>query len=303
MKRRHHRRSGKAQSRGGLVVLLILVVILVVYLGSAGAVGSWMAEQVIAPLVNGWNAINGSPTPTVSAANSAPPSVSLPVSPTPLNPSPSASIVSHTVALPAFQAYALQTGAYQTLTNAEVEAERIQKLGGAGYIVDDSVKRVLAKAYKSRADAESVQQKWKLEGQDSLIFVFDVPATSLKVTATEDQLAVVEDAVAQYTGQIEALQVISDKLDKNEISAADAAKQISEVANELEGALRNMEKAFAGSSGEKLCDGLLNLYRKATQGWKTLGQMTNSAELNRSVKEEHLEMIDGYRVWSRSLQP
>ncbi len=193
-RKRRRRRYAAAPDGGGAgrALLALIVIAAVVYLVSASAVGTWVAQNVVAPVFT-WvdDQLKGTP------AAATPDGIVQAPEETQGGTIAQGNTVTGEVELPAMECFALQMGVFSTEINAKTEAEALQKRGAGGYVMEDAGKyRVLAAAYINRESLDQVREQLKTEGLDSALYTFLAPMSTLRVTATEAQLTRIKDGFA-----------------------------------------------------------------------------------------------------------
>lgn len=158
------RRSGSTSSDAGRAIVSLLMVGAIVYLVSASAAGTWIAENVMAPMISafsgktngdsdGSQSVSGTPTPDGSLSTAVDLSAG----------ASSGATVSAQVSLPALDCFMLQMGVYTSKSNAEAQAEALQAQGAGGYILEDASTgeiryRVMASGYDSAESAKALRR-------------------------------------------------------------------------------------------------------------------------------------------------
>ncbi len=172
-----------------------------VYLVTATAAGSWIAEHVTGPLFGGKPTVTGgvlSPIPTDSEE---------------ATPAPAGAYETETVSVGGATLYCIQLGAFSDKANAETQAEDDSLKGGAGYIAYDGKHRLLTAGYGGEAEAKAAVDQLKAEdGVDSVIYPMQVGQLNLKITAAEADVETLRGAFAGYDGAAAKLREISAAL-------------------------------------------------------------------------------------------
>ncbi len=138
MAKRRRINSRRKKSNPLAWILVILLLVGAAYIGAAGQLGTWLAENIIQPVFTTLGIF--SPVESVEPAGTRQPNVSVSVS--------------------GFTVYGLQTGIYANHENAENAAETLQKQGGAGYLrADGDDTRVMLSLYASEQEALSVRDQ------------------------------------------------------------------------------------------------------------------------------------------------
>ncbi len=178
--RRRRRRARAGRGGAGKVIVVLLLLAAVVYLISASAVGTWLAENVVAPLFQGESS-GAAAEPTLT--------------PEAVTEDVNAAVSSAEVEVPAIECFALQMGSYQSEVNADAQAREIRGRGAGGFVLKDGERyRVLAAGYESDEDLQTVRAQLLKEGMDSTGYTISAPESLLKVTATDAQRAAIAGA-------------------------------------------------------------------------------------------------------------
>lgn len=181
--RQQYQRTGGSAGAGRTLMGLLMVAALV-YVVSASAVGTWLAENLMAPAFEALAALENKPQAAPPAEDSSGEAdvqqVSL---------STDRSSVSVELSLPALDCYALQMGVFSTLENAQAQAEAIQSQGAGGYIHADGGRyRVLAAGYSQESQAKEVKDRLLEEGLDCTLYHITSPGATFRVSAQQSQI-------------------------------------------------------------------------------------------------------------------
>ncbi len=263
--RRRRRRARAGRGGAGKVIVVLLLLAAAVYLISASAVGTWLAENVVAPLFQGES----------QAAPTAAPDVT---------PAADAAVTSGEIEVPAIECFALQLGAYRSEVNADAQAREIRSRGAGGYVLRDGERyRVLAAGYASDADLQAVRAQLLSEGMDSAGYTISAPESVLRVTATETQQAAIAGAFHALWAFQRGLGEAALAFDREQqpVEAGRAAVE------ELRAALLNAQAAFdeeVSDTGEVL-GGVRGCFRamlRETENMDDTGAVAFSAALKRA---------------------
>ncbi len=239
-RRRRKRRFAATEGSGtARAIAALLVVAAVVYLISASAAGTWIAQKVMAPAFAAFDnmiqrtastktpEVGETSTPRVSASNE--------------------KTVTGDVELPAMACFALQMGVYSDKNNADSQAQALQQRGAGGYVMEDAGRyRVLAAAYQTQESLKQVRDQLTAEGLESATYTFSAPVSTLRVTATQSQL----DGIASSFNALNTLQQEMAAavllFDQQQLSADKGRETASELLNKLQAA----SEAFLSSEGD-----------------------------------------------------
>lgn len=187
--------------------------------------------------------------------------------------------------------YALQLGAFETEEAAGQLAEQFQRRGAAGYIWPDERYRVLAAVYPEKEDAQAVRQQLREQHDvESYLFEIDVPAVVLRMTGMRGQIDILEAAFLHAEELIRQMERISETLDRQEITPAEAADELNTLREQVELVALRMEQRFAAPRNTTVTQ-LIGLMRDyAAFAREKTGQESN-ALLSRQIKYQTFQTI------------
>lgn len=187
--------------------------------------------------------------------------------------------------------YALQLGAFETEEAAGQLAEQFQRRGAAGYLWPEERFRVLAAVYPEKEDAQAVRQQLRDQHDvDSYLFEISIPSVSLRMTGMRGQIDILEAAFLHAEELIRQMERISETLDRQEITPAEAAEELSTLREQVELVALRMEQRFL-SPRNAAVTGLIGLMRDyAAFAREKTGQESN-ALLSRQLKYQTIQTI------------
>lgn len=187
--------------------------------------------------------------------------------------------------------YALQLGAFETEEAARQLAEQFQRRGAAGYLWPEERFRVLAAVYPEKEDAQAVRQQLRDQHDvDSYLFEISIPSVSLRMTGMRGQIDILEAAFLHAEELIRQMERISETLDRQEITPAEAAEELNTLREQVELVALRMEQRFL-SPRNAAVTGLIGLMRDyATFAREKTGQESN-ALLSRQLKYQTIQTI------------
>ena len=228
-RRRKRRSKGRAQASrrtaqqagsAGRAVIALLLAAAIIYIVSASAAGTWIAQNVMAPIFDAF-----SPDATHGTGSTPEPGTS---------PGPS---VSDEITLPAMNCYMLQMGIYSSMENAKSHSESLQGQGAGGYILQDGDRyRVLAAGYDTEANAKEVRDRLKDEGLDCTVHEVSCTSASLRVTSTQAQLDKVKAGFEALVQMQKRMTETALTFDKQQQTISDGKKIVTEIRTNLENA-------------------------------------------------------------------
>lgn len=187
--------------------------------------------------------------------------------------------------------YALQLGAFETEEAAGQLAEQFQRRGAAGYLWPEERFRVLAAVYPEKEDAQAVRQQLRDQHDvDSYLFEISIPSVSLRMTGMRGQIDILEAAFLHAEDLIRQMERISETLDRQEITPAEAAEELNTLREQVELVALRMEQRFL-SPRNAAVTGLIGLMRDyAAFAREKTGQESN-ALLSRQLKYQTIQTI------------
>lgn len=264
------------------IAVVVVIVVFGVFVFSVNAVGKFMAEKVVAPVLN-FVIVHPTQTPEPGTT-------------------PDTTKVSQTIKVPAFQLFAIQMGAYSDSKNAETQKASLQAAGGGGYIVKADYYRVLASGYLTEEEAQQVQEQLKAQGQTCSVYTLQCDELAFKITATKEQIEIIDDAFQTYpqlcTELIEAC-LAFDRSEKTETELKTEMKGILDDIKAQKKALEDM-----GGSGEnKPLAALTDIYARAETSLEEIcGQDANSSlAFSVRIKYNYMEMTDAFCQYENAI--
>lgn len=233
-------RTGSGASSGaGRAVAALLMVAAIVYLVSASAAGTWLAEHVMAPAFDALAAYTEKKAPIEDTPAEDVQQVSL---------STDKSSVSANIALPALDCYALQMGVFSSQENASRHAETIRSQGAGGYVLQDGDRyRVLAAGYAQEAEAKEVKNRLVKEGMDCTVYQISAPGATFRVSAEQGQLSEVETGFSALCQAQSALTEAVIAFDRDTQSVTEGQSAVQSVQSALEQGMAGLS-AYAQSA-------------------------------------------------------
>lgn len=221
-KRRTRRRSGAGANAGAIfrIILLIAIAGAAVYLVCSSSVGTFISQNLIAPIFSAMSDPEQTyaPTPTFGAIDIG-------------------GSVEGVVTLPGLSCYALQMGAYASPDNADLTASAIKAEGGAGYIVFAEERyRVLAAGYGDQEDAASVRERLQSAGRDCTLFLIESFEEQFLVTSTQDNIAKIDTAFSALYSAISSMEEASIAFDKENMTPEEGSEAVRTIAQTVDAA-------------------------------------------------------------------
>lgn len=287
-RRRRRRRSRAAVSSTGKVVVALLFAAAIIYMVSASAAGTWIAQNVMAPLFESIE--------SVMASNKDSGSNSQQVIST-----PQGDLVSREIAMPGIDCYMVQMGAYSSIENAQAHAAQLQAKGAGGYIISDGLKyRVIASGYADEASARSVMAQLKAENLDCTLYTLSQQGASFKVTATKAQLESVESGFAALKEVQQELGEAVLTFDKEQQKVEEGKAVAKVLCERLEEAQTKLGEQGGGNS---IIESVISAYAKCVDTLNDLANDTTQSfvEYSARMKHAHLAISNEYASLMKTL--
>ena len=272
MEYRRVRRIPQRRRRGGATpaaALAIIVFAAGVYLFGASKLGTWLARQVVAPVISAMLPAENTVTPALISI----------VSPTP---EPESETV---LELSGLDCYAIQIGVYSDSGNASAQAERLQEMGAAGYPVQEEARtHILAAGYPDEASMQQVREQLKKQGVEDRVFEIHTDGARLSISGTDMQiktLCAVLSAAEALPGKIYAAAI---SFDEGGMQADAGAELLSPLIKEAENQLLSIA-ALKSAKLDLLCEPLDAYFSR----------MTDCAEANCAASASHAEFSSGLK--------
>ena len=187
----------------------------VAYLIGASKVGTYVAKNWIAPVLRQTDAAAGLRERQTPAPASTPETVLL-------------TEMTKTLTVPARTLHAVQIGVYAEKENANAQSAALQKIGAAGYVLEDHARfRVLASAYPTEEDARAVVAQLSEAGVESVLHPLTLGEKKLTLTGTPQQLGVMEEAAGGVDAMLASLYDACIAFDKEQRSVSDGMAALS----------------------------------------------------------------------------
>ena len=274
----------------GRAIVSLLMVGGIVYLVSASAAGTWIAENVMAPMISAFSGNNDADNDgTQDATNTQTPDGSLSTSVDLSAGASSQSVTSAQVSLPALDCFMLQMGVYSSKSNAEAQAETLQAQGAGGYILEDASTgetryRVMASGYEDAESAKSVKNRLVDEGIDCTVYELSTAAATFRVTASEESIPQIEAGFAALEKAQRALSTAAIDFDKNSMGVEEGQSLTLEILSTLESDMGGL-LSFDGTDGT--LSQLLDAYRDAKAALQSLSGGSYDSTVGFSAQLKH----------------
>ena len=290
--RRGRAAANRASDGTAKAVIALIMVAAIVYLISASAIGSWIAEVILAPLFTFFDRAElpeNTPTPAD-------------ISMSPIDQATAVQGITDELTFPAFACYALQMGVYGDYNNANTQAEELRARGAGGYVLEDAGRyRVLAAAYTTQEALAAVRAQLQAESMDSAVYTFSAEQSTLRITATQAQLDAISSAfraLAHLQTDMAAATLAFDQLQQAPAAGREKAAQLIASLNadsaqflalgEVDHPVLNATRACLHTCNSRL--GELADY-----------QVADSVDFSSKMKYTHISIVQAYDTLAQTI--
>lgn len=267
-------RLGRRKSAVNNIVIFILLGALA-YMFITGAVGKWTAQHIILPILHRLST-KGTPEPSGKPDDT----------------------VTRSIIIEPFNYYLLQSGAYETQKNAEIDAVKLKSRGGAGYIMKGtSYYHVFLSGYSKKADAERVQTQLKSsQNIDTSVYTLSAPGARIKLTATRSQADAAQEALDILSQSSLRLEQIYIKLDKGEATKEESKAALRTLSQEMKSIYSKLTKAAGTQPEDEVFSALVLLCRQEADATAGLSENMSDSDIDFSslIKYNHIRAAIGY---------
>jgi len=283
IKRRKKRTQRNKSGGAGRFVVALLFCAAVVYLISASAAGTWLAENVIAPAFTGIEEALSQKNRQNDQGEVL--NVSL---------SGSASTKKEEITLPALTCHMLQMGVYSQRENAVSQAQALQARGAGGYIIEDNARyRVIASGYDTEESLDSVREQLQTEGIESAKYEVNIPEMVFQVTADEGQLAAVREGFAALKQAQNMLSLLAIEFDRSAMTIDEGRNETKEIL-----ALLVEKRSLLSAQQEQgtVLTKVLGCYDNAVTAITSLAELEceSTVDFSSKIKYTHLQVTHEY---------
>ena len=283
MEYRRARRPSARRRQGGMAPAAIIVCIVFlsgVYLFGISKLGTWLAERVVAPVIQAMLPIDRVEEPTLIQT---------------IQPSPEP-VDERVCELPNLDCYAIQIGVYADTANAEAQAARLRSLGAAGYLVGDGDRtRVLAAGYPLVTSMQQVCGQLEQEGVDCLAYEIHTDGVRFSASGTLVQLNTLEAVLNEACSLPEELSAFSIRFDKESMTVAAGIEALQRMQRDAESQLTSL-RALESAAFSDAIEPLLSYFASANERITALcADFDQSVTvLSASLKHQYLDCVYAY---------
>lgn len=177
---------------------------------------------------------------------------------------------SQSIFIPALDWYLIQLGAYSTSEAAQQQARLYTGRGAAGYLLEADRFRVIAAAYATQQDADTIKERLKdTQNIDTYVYHLFTDEVELNVTAAVGQIQALQGGFDALHAALIDIGRLSTELDKQAIDGAAVVLGAQDIRTRVQEASRTLESVLGGSNSEVVA-GLRALLSTADAGLKAI---------------------------------
>lgn len=150
-----------------------------------------------------------------------------------------------------FNVFMINVNNFETEQDAKKFASEIKLSGGAGYVMYDLGYNVIASAYLSSTDAQSVLEKVKLTYDTATVKLVEINRCELESIVDDEQENCVQNALDIFKNTYKNLYDLAVKLDTSQVTSAEAKVELTtllESASDISASFRNYSSKITDTS-------------------------------------------------------
>lgn len=270
-------RKRKQPNKAPSAMLVIIIIGIIVYFVSAGAVGTFISSNIVNPVIAFFSGEQAAePTPKPSPSDIA-----------------GGDTITEQITIESKTLYAIQAGVFTDQKNASALAKSVQNQGGAGYIKEEGSYRVLLSAYKTEEEAKSVKSKLlEQNGMQTSVHEMICSGASLEITAPEETIALVKEAISMAFEYVDQLYNISMSSDKKELNIEEAASAVENIKTRAVGYRDSLDQLQNMSENETV-KALFALYTELVERMDIITKSNiTDTEFSAGIKQSYLNLFD-----------
>lgn len=268
---------------GGKLILTLVLLGGAVYLLSASAAGTWLAQNVMAPIFSAFSPSTSEGTPVISTD------------------SVEGAAEAEELKLSGMKVYLLQLGVYSTEDSAKDIASEYKPRGAGGYILEkDGKYRVIATAYSEKSEARSVQDRLSGEGVDTAVHELSLNEISFNVTADSASREAISEGFSCLSGTLSDMINFSQEFDSESMSVSAGKEKLKAYLEEIKSKRDALTKTGADDAVINAVKDCFGKYITSMEAVCSYGG-DNTAEMSSAIKYTLISMIDEYSHLINSL--
>ena len=260
------------------IILCLCIIASAIWAATSDVAGGYISEKIFKPLFSKTEDLTTAPTtestPVVIDDSS----------------QSSSNMVTVKLDYNARTIYAVQIGAFSSYENAQSGAKDALVYGGAGYIITtDGFHKLYTSAYLNESDAQLYKTSLLSQGVDACISQIEIDGVQLDITASQEQIDVINGAHSTWIDSSETLFDLADKQENNQITSTEAISAVKDIHTDIQESMAELsaykdlsiitEQLYENLS---LCDEQLSSFLSAS---------LSDAEISSSIKYLMIDFI------------
>lgn len=195
--------------------------------------------------------------------------------------------------------FAIQIGAFNGYDNAKLLAQEIKQKGGAGYIIEDDYFRVMAMAYTTEDDAQTVKNQLKEQEVESQIYKMTCPGVNMEITATREKIDGIKLSFQIWNEKLSQLGELIRELDTNKTTSEMALNKLQGIRDELEAHREKISEYVAANEGNAILEELQKLYQSQISNMDEILQKNpaDRVAISSDIKYNYIDMIFQFKKY------
>ncbi len=224
----------KAKHLPAIIAGVLVLGAVSVYLIGANTVSDFLSQNVVAPVAALFTP-DATPEPKTSTLAQETPQAQ----PTEEQNS--------TIIIPSNTVYAIQMGVFDEQENANAVATDAKNKGGAGYIIEDSGKRVILAGYPTEQEAKAVKENLATSQQmETAIYEIKSDSLEFAVQGKSEEITELENAIISYDTAQSMVYDLIISFDKSEKTQEQALAELQSIATTVEEAKKTVDGITKG---------------------------------------------------------
>jgi hypothetical protein len=191
--------------------------------------------------------------------------------------------------------YCVELANFDNIAKATEARNEYKQQLAAGYVVNDNgTFRVLAAAYKTRTNAESVVENLKQSEVAANIFLVDVPTLYLDLELENEQKLALKDCLNLFYNAYLKIYDLSMKLDKSEITLDQAKLELLALKTESEQVINNFNSKIEVPKTSEIIYTKIYMNTYLDRLNEIIAASQASSTYSADVKETYFKLIFDY---------
>jgi|GEM_PF-5292607 hypothetical protein len=191
--------------------------------------------------------------------------------------------------------YAVELASFDNMVEASEASDIFKQQLAAGYIINDSgTYRVVASAYKTRANAESVLHNLLESEINAKVLVITMPSLYLDLDLTDEQVSALKSAFEMFYNTYSSLYNLSIQLDKGEITLENCNLEVLQLKADCQATINNFNAQVTVPKYSEIIYTKIYLNTFIDNLTELINTSQASSEYSSKLKETYFKIIYGY---------